>query len=36
MNAKRAILNSTDENIHPFALATELPEEIRKDAVISS
>lgn len=32
INVKRAILNSSDENIHSFAIATDLPEEIAREA----
>ena len=32
INVKRAILNSSDENIHSFAIATDLPEEIAQEA----
>lgn len=31
INVKRAVLNSSDENIHLFAAATGFPSEIRKD-----
>ena len=32
IHVKRAILNSSDENIHSFAIATDLPEEIAREA----
>ena len=32
INVKRAILNSSDENMHSFAIATDLPEEIAREA----